>query len=360
MRLSFTKFLVPGFLLCFSILVNPTAKAQEELPYYSLLYEKSMIPQPDSVRVFSSYLVPYDGMTMNLFSYQNFALGASYANWFPKHTFGLEFSIPYTGKRYSDYESRTELFQQDLKYVSKGYVKKRYPTFKAQAYWKYILMYKEEPYVFYAYKNAPTPNDSVPVIEGVKQKRYYLRGGMQYLVSPNLYRLEFTTSKDSPFTEEESGFLLHKNRALTIFAGFEMQKELFSYTSIDRVKFRAYRKVRTFYGDISFQPFAGLGKLEVVDSLSLATNIEGVIALTNPMSKEDKTFIRDSSVTVNRFAIRIGYTYEHLFNSPFGFGFESGILTGVSTQGTRLGSYYTKVRLLMDIRLTKPLRDIPF
>lgn len=341
-------------------LSSTSSFGQKDLPYYSLLYEKSVIPKPDSVKIFRGYLVPYDGMTMNFFSFQNFALGASHANWFPRHTFGLEMSIPYMGKQYSDFEQRADLFDQKLKYVSKDYVKKRYPTFKVQASWKYLLIYKEEPYAFFAYKNAPTPNDSVPIIEGVKQKRYFIRGGAQYLVSPNIFQLNFTTSKDSPFTTEQSGYFLHKNRAFTLYAGFEMQKELFSYTSIDRVKFRAYRKVKTFYGDLFFQPFAGLGKMDIVDPLSLTTNIPGLIVNTDPMDKEDKTFIRDSSISVNRFAVRVGYTYEHLFNSPFGFGFESGFLTGISSKGTRLGSYYSKVRLIMDIRLTQPLRDIPF
>lgn len=360
MRLSFTKFWLSGILFCLLFLQAENIRAQEDLPYYSLLYEKSMIPKPDSVRQFNGYISPYDGMTMNFFSFQNFALGATYANWFPKHTFGLELSLPYMGKKYYDFEDRADLLQSQLKYVSKNYVNKRYPTFRLQANWKYLLLYKEDPYVFFAYKNAPTPNDSVPVIEAVKQKRYYIRGGVQYLVTPNIFKLDFTTSKDSPFTLDDTGFILHKNRALTLSAGFEMQKELFSYTSIDRVKFRAYRKVRTFYGDISFQPFAGLGNLEIVDSLSLTTNIEGVITNTDPMTKEDKTFIRDSSVSVNRFGVRFGYTYEHLFNSPVGFGFESGFLTGVSSKGTRLGPYYMKMRIMVDIRLTKPLRDIPF
>ncbi|MBU2020354.1 MAG: hypothetical protein KJ941_11970 [Bacteroidetes bacterium] len=315
-----------------------------------------MIPKPDSVKIFNSYISLYDGLTYDLRTYRNFALGATYANWFPKHTFGLELSLPYQGQAYESFSNRAQILQSSLKYVSKNYINKKYRTFKIQATWKYFLKSKSTPYYFYAYKNAPTPNDSVPIIEGERQERYYLRGGLNYFVSPSLVRMVFYDEPNVPFSTADNGFLLHRNRALTLFLGFEKQKEHYTSTSIDRIRFYDYHKTKKFYGDLLFQPFGMLGKLEVIDSLAVASDDPSIVASSQAMDKSMRDYIKDNIIKVNTFGIRVGYSFDHIFNSPVGIAFETGVMTGVDRRGAILGSFYSKMRLNIDINLTKPLR----
>lgn len=324
--------------------------------YYSLLYQKSMIPKPDSVKEFKSYLVPYESTVLEFNSYRNFALGATYSNFFKKHTFGLEVSLPYTGQKYQRYEEFADLFQERLKYTSKNYIQRRYKNFKIAASWKYLLQYSEEPFAYFSYKNAPTPNDSVPVVIGKKQTRYFIRGGLEYHIFPNMVRLQFGNQPDSPFDANDNGFLLMRSRNITLNLGFERQKEHHSSTSIDRVKFWSYHKMRHVYADILFQPVKWLGNIDVVDSITFITNDPSVIATSEPMSKTDKDYIKDNVVKLNQIGLRVGYGYDHLFNSPIGLTFELGVLTGVNQFNAILGTFYSRIRLKMDIRLTEPLR----
>jgi hypothetical protein len=343
------------FLFLFGTILFTHAQENSE-KYYSLLYKKSMIPKPDSVKIFNSYISLFDGLTYDLNSYRNFALGATYSNWFPRHTFGLEVSLPYKGQPYDKFGTRATILQSSLKYISKDYINKNYKAYKIQATWKYFLKSESTPYYFYAYKNAPTPNDSVPILEGEKQERYYIRGGLNYIVSPSLIRMTFYDDPNAPFTKADNGYMLLKNRALSVFLGFEKQKEHYTSTSIDRIRFYDYRKTRRFYGDFLFQPFGLLGKLDILDSVPQISKEQTAVITSQAMEKASRDYIKNNIVKVHSFGLRIGYGFDHLFNSPIGIAFETGVMTGIDRRGSILGAFYSKVRLNIDVNLTKPLR----
>ena len=324
--------------------------------HYSLLYKKSMIPKPDSVKYIETYLTLYDGFTYDLRSYRNFTLAANYINFFPRHSFAAELSLPYIGQSYEVFETRATQLATSIKYVSKNYLQRKYKNYHFQATWRYFLKQSSKPYNFYAYKNAPTPNDSVPIVTGEKQTRFYLRGGIGYQISPNFFRLNFTQDPESPFNEASSGFLLHKNRMVTLFVGFERQKEHYTSTSINRIKFHNYRQTKKFYADFIFQPFCTLGKLEILDSNTVLVPDENQISNTQPMDKSAKKYIKKNNVDSQLFGIRVGYSFNNILNSPLSVGFESGILTGIDRRNSPFGSLYSKIRLNFDVRLSKPLR----
>lgn len=311
---------------------------------------KNQIPKDDSARFFIGHVRPIDVQNHGSAGTFNFSFGTTWKNVIPKHSVGLNILLSYKGQDYDQLE-----LTKNIRFISKGYDNLKRSG--VQLSWQYLFSTKNSNYQFYPIKNGDTPIDSLPIITGVRQKRSYLRGGLEYLSYPRLMTINFSSVSDPENYFQKLGtvdFVQHQ-RNFFLYVGYSSVKEYNTSVALDGIKFHGYRKVKRRYIDLMLQPSRRMPEMSFI--FQGPDQFAEVPPNVQPISIETQNYIRENFLKYYPIGLRMGYGYDHLFNSPVGFELETGVLPGVTSSGFFLNGYYTRATIKLDIKITRKLKE---